>query len=82
MAAKKLRRSHANRMLGGVCSGISEYFDINVNILRLIAVIGTLFSAFTGAIIYGALWMILADDETGELGADKVADLYAQYRKR
>ncbi|MDR0837773.1 MAG: PspC domain-containing protein [Propionibacteriaceae bacterium] len=82
MAAKKLRRSHANRMLAGVCSGISQYFGLNVNIVRLATVALTLVSLSAGAFIYFALWLVLADDQTGDLGADKVADLYAQYRKR
>jgi phage shock protein PspC (stress-responsive transcriptional regulator) len=81
MAIKKLRRSHANRMLAGVCAGIAEYFGINVNIVRLVTVAIAIFSASIGGFIYLALWMILPDDETGDLGADKVADLYAQYRQ-
>ncbi len=35
---KRLYRSRKNRMLGGVCGGIAEYFDIDPVIVRLIAV--------------------------------------------
>jgi phage shock protein C len=36
--AKKLYRSLNQRMLGGVCGGLSEYFDIDVSLVRLIFV--------------------------------------------
>jgi len=35
---KKLYRSRQNRMLGGVCGGIAEYFNIDPVIVRIIAV--------------------------------------------
>jgi phage shock protein PspC (stress-responsive transcriptional regulator) len=35
---KKLYRSRRNRMIGGVCGGIAEYFDIDPVIVRIIAV--------------------------------------------
>jgi phage shock protein C len=34
--AKKLYRSLNQRMLGGVCGGLAEYFDIDVSLVRLI----------------------------------------------
>jgi phage shock protein C len=36
--AKKLYRSLNQRMLGGVCGGLAEYFDIDVSLVRLIFV--------------------------------------------
>ncbi|HWR22985.1 MAG TPA: PspC domain-containing protein [Feifaniaceae bacterium] len=41
---KKLYRSTVNKMICGVCGGVSEYFDIDVSIVRVIW--GAL--AFTG----------------------------------
>ncbi len=35
---KRLYRSRKNRMLGGVCGGIAEYFEIDPVIVRLVAV--------------------------------------------
>ncbi len=34
--AKKLYRSLNQRMLGGVCGGLSEYFDVDVSLVRLV----------------------------------------------
>ncbi len=36
--AKKLYRSTAQRMLGGVCGGLAEYFDMDVSLVRLMFV--------------------------------------------
>lgn len=36
---KQLRRSRKNKILGGVCGGLGEYFDIDPSIIRLIWVL-------------------------------------------
>jgi phage shock protein C len=36
--AKKLYRSASQKMLGGVCGGLAEYFNIDVSIVRLLLV--------------------------------------------
>ena len=35
MNGKKLYRNTENKMLAGVCSGISDYFDIDPTLVRL-----------------------------------------------
>ena len=37
---KKLYRSVEDRMVGGVCAGIADFFDIDPTIVRLIFVLG------------------------------------------
>jgi phage shock protein C len=34
--AKRLYRSVNQKMLGGVCSGLAEYLDVDVTIIRLL----------------------------------------------
>lgn len=36
--AKKFYRSFGQRMLGGVCGGLAEYFDTDASLVRLIFV--------------------------------------------
>lgn len=36
--AKKLTRSINQKMLGGVCGGLAEYFDTDVSLIRLLFV--------------------------------------------
>jgi len=49
---KKLYRSRENRIAGGVCGGLGEYFDIDPTLVRVLFVFG----AFLG--IPGALLLI------------------------
>ncbi|MGZ5468016.1 MAG: PspC domain-containing protein [Candidatus Aminicenantales bacterium] len=44
--AKKLYRSTSQKMLGGVCGGLAEYFDTDVSIIRLLTVGLALVTAF------------------------------------
>jgi phage shock protein C len=36
--AKRLYRSASQKMLGGVCGGLAEYFDVDVSIIRLLLI--------------------------------------------
>ena len=55
---KKLERDTQNRVLGGVCSGLANYFDIDVTIVRLLFAIALL--AFsTGFWLYLILWIVV-----------------------
>jgi phage shock protein C len=48
---KRLYRSDENRVIGGVCGGIAEYFDLDPTLVRLLWVILT-FSAGIGLLAY------------------------------
>ena len=39
-------------MVAGVCGGLAEYFDLDVSVIRILWVIGTLMSAGIGVLIY------------------------------
>ena len=41
---KKLYRINKGKKLCGVCTGLAEYFDLDVNIVRLITVVAALTS--------------------------------------
>lgn len=63
---KKLFRSRANRMLGGICGGLSVYLDIDPTIIRLFFVILAASSSL-GLPLYLILWLILpSEDDTSE----------------
>jgi phage shock protein C len=40
--ARRLYRSRTQRMIGGVCGGLGEYFDIDPTIVRLLFVVTAL----------------------------------------
>jgi phage shock protein C len=48
---KQLYRSRDNRMVGGVCAGLGEFFGIDPTIVRLFFVFGSLFFGFPGALV-------------------------------
>ena len=58
-----MRLSH-NRMLGGVCAGIAEYFGVEVNFVRLFYLLTSAASAVApGVVIYLVLWLMLPSPE-------------------
>jgi phage shock protein PspC (stress-responsive transcriptional regulator) len=75
-------------MLGGVCGGLGDYFDIDSNLVRLVFVVLAAASG-VGVLIYLALWLIVpqADMEEREAkeriraGAEEIADKARTLRK-
>jgi phage shock protein C len=62
--AKKLYRSSKQRMIAGVCGGLAEYFDMDVNIMRLLFVAISLLSVLVPmAIFYIIAWIIIPEKE-------------------
>lgn len=57
---KNLYRSKAQRMLGGVCGGIAEYFDVDVTIVRLIWIFA-MFVGGIGILPYIIAWIIIPE---------------------
>jgi len=66
---KKLFRSQARKMLGGVCGGLGEYFDIDVTLIRLIFVAITLVTAIIPMMIFYLIaWIIIPVEEPKSTG--------------
>ena len=55
---KKLYRSVTDKMIGGVCGGLAEYFAIDPVIVRLIFVLAVIFGG-SGILAYIILWIII-----------------------
>ncbi len=62
MVKKRLYRNKEEGMIGGVCQGLSEYFDLDVSIIRIIAVI-LIFLNGAGIFAYLISWIILPKKE-------------------
>ena len=50
--AKRLYRSQSNVVISGVCGGIAEHFDLDPSMVRLGWVLISIFTAFSGVIVY------------------------------
>ena len=55
---KRLFRQSKDKMIGGVCTGIGEYFDIDPVIIRVLFVLA-LFMGTMGFWLYVILWIIV-----------------------
>lgn len=60
MENKKLERNPMNKVLGGVCSGLADYFNLDVALVRLLFVIALLFASF-GFWLYILLWIFVPE---------------------
>jgi phage shock protein PspC (stress-responsive transcriptional regulator) len=58
---KKLYRSQTNRMIGGVCGGVAEYFAIDPTLVRIIWVAISLIGGF-GILVYVASLFIIPNN--------------------
>jgi len=57
---KKLGRSIPNKMLGGVCSGMADYFDLDVSLVRLIFVAIDLVTGLIPMLIFYIIaWIVI-----------------------
>jgi len=56
--SKRLYRSEKNKILGGVCGGIAEYFGVDPVLIRLLWVIITL-AWGSGILLYIIAWIIM-----------------------
>lgn len=56
---KRLYRSGRERIIGGVCGGLAEYFNVDPTIVRLLYVLFTLVSFGAGILFYIIAWIIV-----------------------
>jgi len=61
IARKRLVRPRNGRKCAGVCLGFSEYFDLDVTLVRIVWAVCTVFGAF-GAIAYFAAWIAMPEE--------------------
>lgn len=60
MAQKRLFRSQNNKMIGGVCGGLAEYFDIDPTVVRVAYLLLSILSAgFPGFLLYIVCWLVM-----------------------
>jgi len=61
MEDKRFYRSNQHRILGGVCGGLGDYFDIDPVIMRIIFFI-LAFAGGGGVLIYIILWILVPEE--------------------
>ena len=58
---KRLKRNPFNKVIAGVCSGLADYFGVDVALMRIAFVIAFLFASF-GFWLYIILWIVLPEN--------------------
>ncbi|SCI62320.1 DNA-binding transcriptional activator PspC [uncultured Bacteroides sp.] len=60
MNNRKLTRSN-DRMIAGVCAGLAEYFGFDTTLVRVAYALLTVFTAFSGVIVYLILMIVMPE---------------------
>ena len=55
---KTLRRNMFNKVIGGVCSGLADYFNLDVVLVRVLFAASFLFAGVGGG-LYLLLWLVV-----------------------
>ena len=61
LARRRLIRPRMGRKIGGVCLGFSEYFDIDVTLVRIVWLITAFMTGF-GFIPYIVGWIVIPEE--------------------
>ena len=57
---KKLQRIEHGKILGGVATGLAEYLEMDVTIVRIVLILMAVFG-FAGVLVYIVLWIALPE---------------------
>lgn len=55
---KKLYRSRTNKMIGGVCAGLADYFKIDPTWMRLLFILFLLLGG-SALLVYIVMWIVV-----------------------
>ncbi|MFI3313301.1 MAG: PspC domain-containing protein [Eubacteriales bacterium] len=61
MMEKKFERSMGDKKIAGVCSGLAKYFGVDVQLVRVVAVLLFVFAS-SGLWAYLILWAMMKPD--------------------
>jgi len=61
MARKRLMRPRVGRKIAGVCLGLSEYFDLDVTVIRLVWFVVAIMTGI-GLLAYPIAWIVMPEE--------------------
>lgn len=62
MLAPKRLRTRDDRWVAGVCGGVARYTGLDVNLVRLLVVLGTIFGLGSLLVAYLVAWVLMPTD--------------------
>ena len=63
MPSGQLVRSKNDRMIAGVCGGLAKWLGWDPTAVRILYVLASIFSAFSGIIVYIILALVMPSEE-------------------
>ncbi len=61
-ARKRLVRSRDNKMVAGVCAGLADYSGIDVTVIRLVVVVGSILGFGSLLVAYLVAWVLIPQE--------------------
>jgi phage shock protein PspC (stress-responsive transcriptional regulator) len=58
---KNLKRS-SDRVIAGVCAGLAKWLGWDISLVRVLYVFATIFTAFSGLLVYIILWIVMPQE--------------------
>ena len=71
---KTLYRTEKDKMIGGVCGGLGEYFELDPTLVRLFFAL-IFFGYGTGLLLYIFLWIIMPSEDMLEFRSHKAKNV-------
>ena len=70
MSESQARRLHKgnNRLIGGVCSGIADYFGADPWVVRIVFIVLALVPTGVGLLLYLLLWILMPEATQQDAG--------------
>ncbi|WP_316750857.1 PspC domain-containing protein [Pedobacter gandavensis] len=73
---KRLFRNEHDKVLAGVSSGIADYMEVDVTIIRLLFVLSTIFLVGTGVLVYIVMWIVVPVNTDPTMRFSKFNDFF------
>ena len=58
-SSKRLVRNTHNKMIGGVCAGVADYFGLDPTLVRVLTVVGAVLGLGSVVIAYVVAWAVM-----------------------
>jgi phage shock protein C len=59
---KRLVRNTDNKMIGGVCAGVADYFGLDPTLVRILTVVGAVLGLGSVVVAYVVAWAVMPTD--------------------
>ena len=75
---KRLYRNDFEKVIAGVSSGVADYMEVDVTIIRLLFVLSTVFLFGTGTLVYLVMWIVVPVNNDPAARFSKFNDYFKQ----